>query len=246
MDFKEIKNTKHYLYDSKEEFTISNPNIPVRHNWRHGEEGEWVFTDDDFVCQILRKSMLTTKSGRKKPYIRTVCGTFFTERINREMLGDNGIPENIYSMSGTNKGQKSYNERGRNSKEILFARYIADRIVRKESVDTVEAYKAAYPDAKSESYIKEKSKRLFKTEKIQKMISKEKRTLLDENGVTDGLLIERYKRIADLAESDTHKLKALDSLAKKTGISRNSLFSTIKKVRTKLKEILNSEVLCKE
>tara|TARA_R100001463_G_scaffold23197_1_gene55698 strand:+ start:413 stop:1000 length:588 start_codon:yes stop_codon:yes gene_type:complete len=38
----------------------------------------------------------------------------------------------------------------------------------------------------------------------------------------------------------------LDSLAKKTGISRNSLFSTIKKVRTKLKEILNSEVLCKE
>jgi len=38
----------------------------------------------------------------------------------------------------------------------------------------------------------------------------------------------------------------LDSLAKKTGISRNSLFSTIKKVRTKLKEILNIEVLCKE
>lgn len=38
----------------------------------------------------------------------------------------------------------------------------------------------------------------------------------------------------------------LDSLAEKTGISRNSLFSTIKKVRTKLKEILNSEVLCKE
>ena len=34
----------------------------------------------------------------------------------------------------------------------------------------------------------------------------------------------------------------LDSLAKKTGISRNSLFSTIKKVRTKLKEILDDEI----
>jgi len=43
-----------------------------------------------------------------------------------------------------------------------------------------------------------------------------------------------------------YKEHTLDSLAKKTGISRNSLFSTIKKVRTKLKEILNSEVLCKE
>ena len=34
----------------------------------------------------------------------------------------------------------------------------------------------------------------------------------------------------------------LDSLAKKTGISRNSLFTTLKKVRTKLKEILDDEI----
>lgn len=36
----------------------------------------------------------------------------------------------------------------------------------------------------------------------------------------------------------------LDSLAKKTGISRNSLFSTIKKVKTQLKEILEDEIFC--
>ena len=38
----------------------------------------------------------------------------------------------------------------------------------------------------------------------------------------------------------------LDSLAKKTGISRNSLFTTLKKVRTKLKEILDDEIFCNE
>jgi RNA polymerase sigma factor (sigma-70 family) len=38
----------------------------------------------------------------------------------------------------------------------------------------------------------------------------------------------------------------LDSLAKKTGISRNSLFTTLKKVRTKLKEILDDEIFCEE
>ena len=49
MDFKEIKGTKHYLYDNLDEFRILHSNTPVRHNWRHGSEGEWVFTDDDFV-----------------------------------------------------------------------------------------------------------------------------------------------------------------------------------------------------
>ena len=33
----------------------------------------------------------------------------------------------------------------------------------------------------------------------------------------------------------------LDSLAKKTGISRNSLFNTIDKVRKELKEVLSNE-----
>ena len=62
MDFKEIKGTKHYIYDNKDEFSIDHPDIPVRHNWRHGEEGEWVSTDDGFVCQILRKLNIKEKS----------------------------------------------------------------------------------------------------------------------------------------------------------------------------------------
>ena len=79
MDFKEIKNTKHYLYDDKCEFAISNPDIPIRHNWRHGEEGEWVFTDDGFVCQILRRTHVSKNGKEKIPCVRTVCGTFFPE-----------------------------------------------------------------------------------------------------------------------------------------------------------------------
>ena len=38
----------------------------------------------------------------------------------------------------------------------------------------------------------------------------------------------------------------LDSLAKKTGISRNSLHSTIKKVRNKLIEIFGDEIFCND
>jgi len=212
MDFREIKNTRHYLYDTEDEFRIAHPDVPVRHNWRHGEEGEWVFTDDGFVCQILRKSKLKTETGKNTTYIRTVCGTFITTRMNREMRGEDGIAENIYSMSGTNKSRTDYKKRGCNSKELIFARYVA------AGVNTIDAYKLAFPDAKSEGYIKRKTDSLLKTESIQKMVKQEIREILDEEGVTNNWLIERYKTIADLAESDTAKLRSLDSLAKISGL----------------------------
>lgn len=212
MDFKEIKNTKHYLYDNLKEFEIDNPTIPVRHNWRHGEEGEWVYTDDNFVCQILRKNTLKNENGKSRVYVRTVCGTFIVTRMNRNMLGEKGIAENIYSMSGTNKSNKDYKKRGCNSKELLFARYVAS------GINAIEAYKMAFPDAKAEGYIKRKTDSLLKMESVQKMVKQEIREILDEEGVTNNWLIERYKTIADLAESDTAKLRSLDSLAKISGL----------------------------
>ena len=51
------------------------------------------------------------------------------------------------------------------------------------------------------------------------------------------------KKVFEVYYNEGH---TLDSLAKKTGISRNSLFSTLKKVRTKLKEILDDKIFCNE
>ena len=212
MDFKEIKNTKHYLYDDKGEFAVSNPTLPVRHNWRHGDEGEWVFTDDGFVCQILRKLDIAKDNGKSVPCVRTVCGTYLAEDMKKEMLGENGIAENIYTFSGTNAGKERFKNRKRNSKELLFARYVAS------GINVISAYKRVYPDAKNDTYIKNRTDNLLKTETIQKMVKKEILTLLEEYKATPEYIIERYKTIADMAENDTHKLKALDSLAKMAGL----------------------------
>ena len=211
MDFKEIKNTKHYIYDSKDEFAIYSPDIPIRHNWRHGDEGEWVYTDDGFVCQILRKTKIKY-TGKSVPCIRTVCGTFLANDKNKEMLGEDGIAENIYTFSGTNVSQRDFNKRGRNSRELLFAKYVAS------GLGAIESYKRAYPDARSSNYIKNRTDKLLKTETIRKMIDKQIEEILSEEGVTPNWLIERYKTIADLAESDTAKLRSLDSLAKISGL----------------------------
>jgi hypothetical protein len=211
MDFKEIKNTKHYIYDSKDEFAIYSPDIPIRHNWRHGDEGEWVYTDDGFVCQILRKTKIKY-TGKSVPCIRTVCGTFLANDKNKEMLGEDGIAENIYTFSGTNVSQRDFNKRGRNSRELLFAKYVAS------GLGAIESYKRAYPDARSSNYIKNRTDKLLKMETIRKMIDKQIEEILSEEGVTPNWLIERYKTIADLAESDTAKLRSLDSLAKISGL----------------------------
>ena len=215
MDFKEIKNTKHYLYDNSDEFLIYVPDGVVRHNWRHGEEGEWVLTDDGFVCQILKKSKIDNK-GRLSTCVRTVCGTFMSKNKKREMLGQDGIAENIYSFSGNYLSKEDFSKRGRNTRELLFAKYVAG------GLGAVQAYRKAYPDARSSNYIKERTDKLLKTETVSKMIDKKIQELLNEEGATPNWLIERYKTIADLAENDNAKLRALDSLAKISGLFDHS------------------------
>ena len=212
MDFKEIKNTKHYLYDDRDEFLLQRPDIPVRHNWRHGDEGEWVFTDDGYVCQILRKSDISKKKDSPSSCVRTVCGTYINTDLGREMLGGNGIPDNIYSFSGTFEGQDKFNDKKRNSRELLFARYVAS------GVGSGDAYKLAYPDSRASRYIKRRSESLLKTKEVQKMVKQEIRKILDSEGVTHEWIVERYKTIADLAERDTDKLRSLEGLAKMAGM----------------------------
>ena len=205
MHFKEIKGQRHYLYTSKEEFyTETNESTVVRHNWRDGSEKDWVFTDDQHVCQILK----SFKIG-KNNCVRTVCGTFNRKNKKNLMLGANGVAEHIYSFAGkkVTPKQDTLNER-----HFLFAKYIA-------TGDTVvDAYKKAFPRSKSEDYIKKTSASLLKTENIQKMVKEEIRAILDEEGVTPQYLIRGYKQVADIAEKDTDRLRSLDSLSKISGL----------------------------
>ena len=202
MDFMTIKGKEHYLYDNAEEFRAFHTEKPLRHYWRDGIEGEWVKTDDDFVCQILRKMEIGNKDC-----VRTVCGTFDINN-KREMLGEDGIAENIYSFSGKRESFSKNVSKG----QFLFAQYIA------QGVDVTDAYKKAYPRAKSEHGIQRQISKLLKTENVQKMIKEEIHKCLEDEGVTADWIIGRYKDIADLAERDSDKLRSLESLSKIAGL----------------------------
>ena len=74
MEFKTIKGQKNFLYSSEEEFHEHRPERPVRHRWNDGEDGEWVFTDDNYVCQILKK--FPTKSLTLKTILKPKLQNF--------------------------------------------------------------------------------------------------------------------------------------------------------------------------
>ena len=193
MDFKDIKEDRHYLYDNSEEFKALVGNRAIIANWRLGQEGDWVLTDDDYVCQILKRSIIG-----KNTCVRTLCGTFDINNKSK-MLGEKGIVDNIYSFSG----KQSFDTDKVSGKQQLFAQYIA------KGDNAIEAYKKSHPDAKSESYIKHRTSSLLKTESIQKMIDKKIQEVLASEGATPEYIIGGIKTIADIA---------FDTLARMSGM----------------------------
>ena len=220
MDVKVIKGVEHYLYDDETEFRAFNPEIEIVGNWRTGTTGDWAFTDDGHVLQILKRSGLK-HPGYKTPrnVVLTVCGSYIIEQKTHQILGENGVAQNIYTFSGNYDAVYSRaKDRKLNNREFLFARYVAS------GDDIIAAYKKAYPKAQDEDYIKKKTNVLLNKEEIRTMVKEEVKKILADEGVSPEWIVQKYKMIADLSDRDTDKLRSLEALAKMSG-----LFETEKK-----------------
>ena len=84
MEYQKIKGKRHYVYDDMEEFKEDHPNITVG-NWRDANEGDWVWSDDDRIVQLLKVSGIKHPNDRKnyklsKGYVRTIVGTFLNNK----------------------------------------------------------------------------------------------------------------------------------------------------------------------
>ena len=214
MDLKRIKNKEHYLFDNIEEFKALKPEEVISGSWREGNEGDWVTTDDGYVVEILKKSLIShPKYEKPRTYVRTVCGSYIVEQKSHQILGEQGIAENIYHFSGNNDSKKDYRQdRKLKSREFVFARYVA------EGNDVISAYRKAYPRAKDKKYIAEKTSTLLNKKEIRTMVKEEIKKILDDEGVTPKWIIEKYKDIADVSERDSDRLRSLEALSKISGL----------------------------
>ena len=211
MKSRTIKNVDHLLFDNEDEFNKHMPNTPIITDWRKGNEGDWVLSDDGQICQVLKRGGL--KNGWSENiynyYVRTIIGSFVC-RKNIKMEGD--MRKNIYTFGASDKTpyQIVKNRKKPTNKEFLFAKYVA------KGEDTVEAFLKAFP-AKSKEYAKSESKLLMSTKRIQGLIREEIEKVLNEAEITPLYILEKMK---DIIESDVSRdsdkvslLKELVSIA---------------------------------
>ena len=201
MDYKEIKGKKHFIY-TIEEWESKYPESTLV-SWRIGQEGNWVLTDDNHVVQILKRAKYNNTE-----IVRCITGTF---NVNRNIRMGSAIPDNIYSFSKYKVAENFKNRKKATNDEFLFAQYIAS------GQDTVSSYLKAYK-TNNKNYARKRANELLRSERVRKMVSKEIKDILENEGGSNNYMIQVFKQVADLAERDNDKLRAVENLAKIAGL----------------------------
>ena len=68
MEKQTIKGVPHYVYDTYEEFKENCPSEELHDDWRTGNEGDWVKSDDGRIIQLLKVSKNVNHPGDRKNY----------------------------------------------------------------------------------------------------------------------------------------------------------------------------------
>tara|TARA_R100000231_G_scaffold135928_1_gene110761 strand:+ start:118 stop:867 length:750 start_codon:yes stop_codon:yes gene_type:complete len=210
---RKVKGIVHKAYDTEKEFRQDHPNTPIVSDWRIAKEGEWCHTDDSKIVQVLKRNDI---GNNKQKYLRTIIGMFLI-RSDYKLSGT--IKNEMYRFARKNGHQLSKDSAMTNKKR-LFAKYVA------YGMKPEEAYKKAYPDTTSETYIKQRSFALLQNKTVRQAVDKEVEQLMSEVGITKRYLLENTKDIVDKRDTrDNDKLRAIETLMKISG-----MLSTEKKV----------------
>ena len=195
-----VNRIKHYVYD---DITEVPDLIKVIADWRDGQVGDWVHTDDGCVIQILRKGKMLRKKGTQY-YIGTSTGTF---PVSKKMKMDADRRPNIYSFSGYSSPEEVVqNRREMTSNEQLFVHYLSG------GMQPEEAYVKAFP-TNNKRYARMKAVNLIKTERVNTAMKEELKPILEELGINETSILGNINQIAVTGEKEDTRLKALFKLS---------------------------------
>ena len=226
-EYQVIRNKRHYVFDSVDEFTeyyhskmMSSPE--VKRNWREGKQGDWVFSDDNRIVQLLKVAPLNHPNDRKnykwaKNYVRTVVGTFVN---NEKTFMDTDFEQhpNRYTFSKTIKNtNKQVKKRKKltNNEKIFTTNVVS-------GMGPVKAYMDAFK-ATSEDKARKKALVLLKQERVMTDIEKGVLDVAKELGIDHKYILDRLKCLADNSEDDNIILQSTKELGKIIGTSVNSV-----------------------
>jgi len=223
-----IKGVPHYVYDTYEEFKENCPSEEIHDNWRTGNEGDWVWSDDGRIVQLLKVSKNVNHPGDRKNYkyangwVRTVVGSFLN-RHTVKMDTDFLQHPNRYTFSKTIKDtSKRVKERTKvTNKEKQFATNIV------VGMGAVKAYKKAYNEM-SDNKAGKKAAVLLKQERVMKEIEKSVLDVAKTLGIDHEYILGKLKHLADYSEDDNIILQSTKELGKIVGTSG----SNVKQIET--------------
>jgi len=195
-----VNKINHIVYDVESEVPSK---IYIHKDWRRANIGEWILADDKSVIQILRKGSMLRKNG-ELAYIGTCTGTFV---VSKNTYLDTDRRVNIYSIGGNaTPEQVVANRRDMTANERLFVTYIG------QGLSPEDAYVKAFP-TNNKRYARMKAVNLIKTERVNTAVKEELKPVLDELEIDPKMVLENIKIVAQTAEKDDTKLKALFKLS---------------------------------
>tara|TARA_R100000808_G_scaffold24188_1_gene55072 strand:- start:3636 stop:4361 length:726 start_codon:yes stop_codon:yes gene_type:complete len=195
-----VNRVNHIVYETLSEVP---PSIKVVEDWRKGNIGDWVLADDESIIQILRKGTMLRKNG-DMAYIGTCTGTF---TVSKDTYMDTDRRTNIYSFGGNSTPEQVVaNRRNMTANEELFVTYIS------QGLSPEDAYVKAFP-TNNKRYARMKAVNLIKTERIKTAVKEELKPILEELEISEKMVLENIKIVAQTAEKDDTKLKALFKLS---------------------------------
>ena len=191
-----VNKKDHHVYEDLNELPSD---LVFLKDWRQAQIGDWVLADDGCILQVLRRSQMKTRWGKKKSvnFFGTCTGTF-----SEKAKMDTERRENIYTISGNRISRKV----DLTSNEILFTQNIT------RGLSPEDAYIKSFR-TKNRNYAKIQAGVLVKSERIRKAMKEELKPVLKSLGISPELVLEGIKDIAtDTEAKHSDKLKALFEL----------------------------------
>ena len=221
MESRSIKGKRHYVFDDVNEyishFSSSEDTKNPRRNWRNSKEGEWVFSDDGRIVQLLKvKDMISHPNDRKnykyaRGWVRTIVGTFLNKD---DVLMDTDFDKHPdrYTFSGkkTSQSKRLKERRIPTKRERLFATSIAT------GTDAVNAYKQVFGDTK-DSNARAKAVALLKQERVMKEIEKTVTDIAKNLGINHEYILSNLKCLAENSIDENIQLQSTKELGKAIG-----------------------------
>jgi hypothetical protein len=187
-----IEKIKFSIDAFKEYFAVLGEDAPnVVMNWKLGQEGDWVLSDDYRIVQILRRKDHDYDKSYNKAIIRTCVGTF---AINEKAYFDTDFEQHPDRYRVSNK-QKEFVDRIKEREHLTTAEAAFCRRVA-SGQDKVNAYMKSF-STKDVIRANNMSNILVRQERIQQQVVSDVERILERQGVTKDYIIQKYKELID-------------------------------------------------